>query len=122
MKKKISTRRQHIRDNISAERFTVVKDFLNSSLPLALLILTGFIAATAAILSIDTSDGLFANIWKSWSEIFALTGVVILVCLGTALYIHHYHNRIVQKPSRALALAGLFLVLLSMTKIGFSRA
>lgn len=117
-KKKIGARRQHVRDNISAERFTIVKDFLNSTLPFALLILTGFIAATAAILSIDTTDGLFPNIWKSWSEIFALTGVVVLVCLGAALYIHHYQNRIVQKPSRAMALAGLFLLLLALTKGG----
>ena len=117
-KKKISARRQRVRDNKSAERFTIVKDFLNSSLPYALLILTGFIAATAFILSIDTSEGLFPNIWKTWSEIFALTGIVVLVCLGAALYIHHYQSRIVQKPSRAMALAGLFLLLLALTKAG----
>ena len=118
LKKKISARRQQFRDNISAERFTKVKVFLNSSMPMALLILVTFIVATSAVLSIDTSEGLFPNIWKSWSEILALTGIVVLVCLGAALYIHHYHYRIVQKPSRAIALSGLFLVLLVLTKAG----
>lgn len=117
-KKKVSARRQRVRDNLSAERFTRIRDFLNSSLPMALLTLVLFIAASTAILSIDTSDLSFMNIWKSWSEILALTGIVVLTCLGAALYIHHYQIRIVQKPSRAIALVGLVLVLLLLTKAG----
>jgi putative nucleotidyltransferase with HDIG domain len=118
LKKKVSARRQHVRDNLSAERFSKIRDFLNSTMPIALLIFLLFAVTAIAILSLDTSNGLFPNIWKPWSEILALSGIVVLICLGSALYIHHYQNRIVQKPARAVALAGLFLLLLVLTKAG----
>ena len=120
MKKKVSARRQHFRKSKSEERFVRIKEFLNGSLPIALLVQAFFIIAATAILSLDTTtrDGLFENIWKPWREICALAGIVILICMGASLYIHHHQNRIVQKPSRAMALAGLFLILLALTKVG----
>ncbi len=117
-KKKISARRQHVRDNISAERFARLNLLANSPLPIAWLVLMIFIVLTSALLGIDTSRGLGLFRWKSYSEIFALATIVILVCVGATLYIHHYQNRIMVRPARGIALAGLFLVLLVLTKIG----
>jgi len=121
-KKKISARRQHVRDNISAEKFTRLSQFINSPFPLALFILTMFIIIVIAILALDTSEGQFfklnAHLFKPCQEVIALTAVVILVCLGAALYIHHYQGRIISRPTRLTALAGLFLILLILTKAG----
>ena len=121
-KKKISARRQHVRDNISAERFANISRFANSPLPAALLVLVVFVVAVIALLGIDTSEGQFfrpeADVFKPWPEISALAAIVILVCSGAALYIHHYQNRIISRPARIVALAVLFLVLLVLTKVG----
>ncbi|HIJ67672.1 MAG TPA: HDIG domain-containing protein, partial [Planctomycetes bacterium] len=117
-KKKISARRQHVRDNISAERFERLSRLANSTLPAAVLIWVFFVAATTSILAIDTSKGVGFFAWKPYKEIIALATLVVLVCAGAALYIHHYQQRVMVKPARSIALAGLFVVLLILTKVG----
>ena len=57
-KKKISARRQHVRDNMSAERFIWLTQWTNSKTPIALLILLTFVAAAIILLAIDTSQAL----------------------------------------------------------------
>jgi putative nucleotidyltransferase with HDIG domain len=103
---------------MSAERFARLSRFASSTLPIAVLILLLFIIATTALLGIDTSDGLFGKIWKPLPDIFALAAVVIMVSCGAALYVYHYQDRIIRRPPRAIALAGLFVVLLTLTKVG----
>jgi putative nucleotidyltransferase with HDIG domain len=103
---------------MSAERFARLSRLASSALPIAVLILVLFIIATTALLGIDTSDGLFGKIWKPLPDIFALAAVVIMVSCGTALYVYHYQDRIIRRPPRAIALAGLFVVLLTLTKVG----
>ncbi len=117
-KKKISARRQHVRDSISAERFTRLSRLANSTLPAAVLILVLFVTAATALLGIDTSRGIGFFEWKPYKEIFALATIVVLVCAGAAFYIHHYQRRVMLRPTRSIALAGLFLVLLGLTKVG----
>ena len=117
-KKKISARRQRVRDNMSAERFAHLSQLANSTLPVAVLVLVLFVIATTAILGIDTSKGVGFFKWKPYTEIFALATIVVLVCAGAALYIHHYKRRVMLKPTRSIALAGLFLVLLGLTRVG----
>ncbi len=122
IKKKISARRQHVRENISAERFARISEIANSTLPLAVLTLMVFIVLAIVLLGIDTSGNQFfkpdASLFKPLPEVIALGAIVILVCIGAALYIHHYQNRIITKPTRLIALAGLFIVLLLLTKAG----
>jgi len=121
-KKKISARRQRVRDGISADRFVRLSHFANSPAPIAGVILVVFIAVTVTLLSIDTSNGHLFNpkqaVLKPWREILALTAIVIMVCIGAALYVRHYCERIISNPTRAIALAGLFLILLGLTKAG----
>lgn len=117
-KKKISTRRQHVRDNISAERFAHLSRLANSTLPVAVGVLVLFVIATTAILGIDTSGGVGFFKWKPYKEILALATIVVLVCACAALYIHHYKRRVMLRPTRSIALAGLFLVLLGLTRVG----
>ena len=121
-KKKISARRQHVRDNISAEKFDRISRIINSNIPLAVFVITIFTALAIGILSVATSEGQFFEpgtpILKPLPEIFALGAIVILVNVGAVLYIHHYQERIIKKPTRLIALTGLFLVLLTMAKVG----
>ena len=120
-KKKISARRQRVRDDISAEHFVRISRFINSPMPAALLVLTLFIAATTTLLGLETSDQQFftgTKIFKPYREIFAMGAIVILVCAGAALYVRHYQDRIISNPTRLIALVGLFLILLVLIKAG----
>lgn len=120
-KKKVSARRAHVRKAMSPERFARLTAFANSTLPLALLVLVLFMASATALLSLDTAGGrLFdpsAPIFKPWIEIVAMGGVVVVLCTATALYVGHYQPRVLRRPTRTVALAGLFLLLLTITKL-----
>jgi putative nucleotidyltransferase with HDIG domain len=49
-------------------------------------------------------------------DIISMTVIVVLVCLAAAFYIHQYQRRIIRNHARALALVGLFILLLATTK------
>ena len=118
-KKKISARRQHVRENISPEKFSRLNLFANSSLPGAILILIAFIGAVTVLLGLNTLPGQQGQgLWKPWRDVVALSGIVTLVCIGVAMYVYHYQSRIIQRPTRTIALAGLFVVLLALTRVG----
>jgi hypothetical protein len=106
---------------MSPDRFTGLSAFANSTLPAALLVLVLFIAAATALLSVDTADGgLFkpdTSFFRPGGEIAALGSIIIIICAGAALYVGHYQSRILRRPTRTIALAGLFLVLLLITKL-----
>ncbi len=123
-KKKISARRKHVRDSKSAEKFARLSAFANSSIPLAILILIVFTAMATLILSVNTYN-VDSEFWRPESELFkpypqiiAYGVIVFIVGLAMALYVAHYQARIITKPARAMALAGLFLILLTLTKLG----
>jgi len=44
--------------------------------------------------------------------------LVLLICTGAAFYIYHYEPRVLKNHARSLALAGLFILLLALTKFG----
>ena len=120
-KKKISARRKHVRETMSAERLDRISNIANSPLPMAVMLLVLFVAAATAILSIDTTgglDGLFNDLWKEYPSIIAIGWAVLLISVGGAFYIHHYQYHIITKPMRIIALCGLFLMLLGFTKVG----
>lgn len=120
-KKKISARRLNVRKTMSSEPFEELAAFANSTLPVALLCLLLFIAAVTALLGMDTVEGrLFdpeISIFRPWSEIIALGTVVTIICVGAALYVVNYLSRIILRPTRTIALVGLYLVLLFITKL-----
>lgn len=123
-KKKISARRKHVRESKSAEKIARISAFANSSIPLAILILVIFSSLATLILSINTYN-VNSEFWSPESELFynypqiiAYGIIVFIVSIAMALYIAHYQDRIVGKPTRAMALSGLFLILLAITKFG----
>ena len=120
-KKKVSTRRQLVRNNIATERFGKIASAINSPYPMAVLILILFIAAVMVVLGLDTSSADFyvrgSRHFKPWPQLVSLMIVISLISGGAALYIFHYQSKIISKPTRIIALAVLFWILLAVTRI-----
>lgn len=109
--KKTSPRRNQVRKNITAGRFSKIASLANIDVVASLLILMLFVVLCIPILS-------FGLIRQSrFSEIIPTTVIVVLISLSVAFYIHHYQKRIIRNHVRALALVGLFILLLATTKI-----
>ena len=120
-KKKINVRRQRVRETIASERFGRLSAVVNSPIPAGLLILACFIAAALAILGLDTTHEEFVvrsfKIFKPWPQIVSLGVIVGIIAVGAAIYTWAYQPRIVTRPSRAIALASLFWLLLTTTRV-----
>ncbi|MBL7215711.1 MAG: HDIG domain-containing protein [Phycisphaerae bacterium] len=120
-KKKVSSRRQQVRNTIATERFAKVASAINSPYPMAVLILLLFIAAVTATLGVDTSNADFylkgIKHFKPWHQLASLSIIISLISIGAALYIHHYQPRVILKPARMVALSVLFWLLLALTRI-----
>lgn len=121
-KKKISARRKQVRENISAKRYSRLTGFINSGIPVSIALLVLFAVLTIGILSFPVAgpEGLSeaGGFFRPWPDIAAVGGIVILLCLGAGLYVYHYEPRILRNHTRAIALIGLFTVLLSIAKFG----
>lgn len=109
--KKISPRRNQVRKNISAERLQLKlltnTDFLTSAM-LWLL----FVASCTFVLAFDIiRKGLYA-------QAVSTTVIVTLISTAVAFYIYHFQGRIIRNHARAIALAGLFILMLAATKLG----
>jgi len=116
IKKKISQRRKQVRENIAAERLAKFRDIINSGVPTSILILVSFAAICSTMLSLVTGPEKIA--WLDWPQFVALSFMICLIACGIAVYIHHYNRRIIKNHVRATALAGLFIILLAIIKLG----
>jgi hypothetical protein len=121
-KKKISNRRQQVRDSIAAERFHHLSTIANSPYPAAIGILLLFIAGCVYLLGLDTRPQKFMTIFTSefrpLPELAALTVIIILICTAAAIYIQRYQSKIPQRPSRCINMAILLWLLLAVTRVG----
>ena len=115
MKKKLNPRRKQVRDNIAAERFSKISSIINSGKPIAILILLAFVGICSTLLSIHITESTIS--WKPVDEIISLVVMVSFIALAIAFYIYHYQNRIIKNYTRALALAGLFIILTASTRL-----
>jgi hypothetical protein len=115
LKKNMNPRRKQLRETIAAERFTKLVEIVNSGLPMAVSILLVFAAACSLLLSLKTGLDTFA--WRPWHQILAVVIFVAALSFAAAVYIYRYSYRLIKTPLRAAALAGLFLILLSLTKL-----
>ena len=120
-KKKVSSRRQQVRDNIATERFTRLAVIVNSVYPRSIFILTLFILATTCTLGLEVSpDAIYQEglrLLENWPQLISLLLIVTTISVGMALYIAHYQPQIFQKATRLLALTVLFWVLLFVTRV-----
>jgi putative nucleotidyltransferase with HDIG domain len=115
-KRKINPRRKQLRENIAAEKFTKLSEFINSGIPLSFLILLCFVAASSFILSILAEQDIFG--FKPMRQIISVIFISAGIGLAMAVYIYHYNSRIIKNHTRAIALAGLLIILLAVTRLG----
>jgi putative nucleotidyltransferase with HDIG domain len=73
-----------------------------------------FIVLCVPILSFELVPG---QAGVRYLDVVLTTIIVVLVCLAAAFYIHRYQKRIRKNHARALALVGLFILLLAATKV-----
>jgi membrane-associated HD superfamily phosphohydrolase len=111
--KKISPRRIQVRRNISADRFSRISRLLDTDSMISILLWLLFVVLCVPILTFD----LIKQIPFNYLNLIFTTIIVLLICLAIAFYIHHYQKRIIINHTRALALIGLYILLLITTKV-----
>jgi putative nucleotidyltransferase with HDIG domain len=110
--KKTSPRRSKVRKSIYAGRSLHINRLANTNVIISLLLWLLFIVLCIPILYFDSIyQGRFL-------DAVLLSTIVVLVSVAAALYIHHYQKRIIKNHARAMALVGLFVFLLAITKVG----
>jgi putative nucleotidyltransferase with HDIG domain len=117
LKRKISQRRQQVRENMYADRLSLPARFFSSGILVSILMLCGFAAAATLVLAVDGHTPLTL---KPVTDIFLLAAVVLLICMGAALYTMHYQSDVVADISLLASLEGLLILLLIVARlIGF---
>ena len=110
--KKISPRRSQVRKNISAERFSQITRLLDTDSLISILLWCLFVVLCIPIFTFELIQQV------NYFDLILTTVIVLLICLAIAFYIHHYQKKIIKNHARALALVGLFVLLLAATKLG----
>jgi len=110
--KKISPRRSQVRKNITAERFSRISRLADADRLISLLLWSLFVALCIPTLTFELNQQV------SYVNLVLTSIIVVLISLAVALYIHHYQKRIIKNHARALALVGLFLLLLGIIRVG----
>ena len=110
--KKINPRRSQVRKDIMAERLSKLSQLANTKILSSILIWLVFVVLCILILS-------FEPLKQSDSRrIVPISVIVILLSLAVAFYIYYYQRRIIKNRTRTITTAGLFIVLLAVTKLG----
>ena len=109
--KKISPRRIQVRKNISDDRFTRMSSLLNTDSLISILLWLLFVLLCVPILTFELIQQVH------YFHLIFTSVIVLLICLAIAFYIHHYQKRIIINHARALALVGLYTLLLITTKV-----
>jgi hypothetical protein len=121
-KKKVSNRRQQVRNTIAAQRLDRLSDIVNSPYPAAFGILFLFMLGCIYLLGLDTTSQTIFTVlvshFKPLPELTALAVIIILICLAAAIYIFRYQPKITMRPSRCLNMAILLWLLLVLARIG----
>lgn len=103
--KKTSPRRSQVRKNRPAEWFPRLKWLASADGLISALLWLIFVVLCIPILSYGHT-------------LIPMAVIVILISLAAAFYVYNYQSRIIKNHTRALALVGLFVILLAATKLG----
>ncbi len=119
-RKKISPRRQRVRDSIAARRFERITAIAASPYLAAIAVWLMFVIACWLLLAVQIQGKNILTCWNAQlrpaKELVALSLLVGMAGLAAALYVYAYRPRIAAKASRALALAGVFLFLMALAR------
>jgi putative nucleotidyltransferase with HDIG domain len=110
--KKTSPRRNKVRKNIAAERFSKISRLANTDRLISTLLWLLFVALCVPVLSLELIHQ------ARYSVLIPIAVIVVLISLAAVFYIHHYQRRMATNHTRALALLGLFILMLAATKFG----
>jgi len=110
--KKTSPRRSRLRKTITAERFSQISRFADTDSLISVLLVLLFVALCVPILSFELIQR------TRYLDLIPVAAIVVLISSAAGFYIHHYQKRIIKNHTRALALVGLFILLLATTKLG----
>jgi len=117
-RRKTSPRRDQLRKSIAVDRLSKAKRFASRDVFGSLLLCLIFAAVCIAVLSVClVPDKTTLAEQPALQNVIPITAIVTLLALAGAFYIHHYQKRIVQNRTRAVALAGLMILLLAATRL-----
>ena len=121
MRKKVSSRRQQVRNNLATERFARLASVINSPYPKAIAVLGLFIAAVTLTLGLDVQKETFylegLTSLKPWRQVVSLLVIVTAISTAMSLYLHHYRPGLLSKVPRLTALGILFWLLVAITRV-----
>ncbi len=109
--KKTNPRRTKVRKSKTSERQAKNKEKFTKDVFVSLLIMVLFILSCVYIISFDLVYH------KEYAEVLPIAALVTLVCVAIAFYIHHYQSRIIKNHTRAIALACIYILLLTLVKL-----
>lgn len=110
--KKTSPRRNQVRRSIAVERLSQISRFVTTERLISALLWLLFVVLCIPIISLELIKQ------ADYTGLVPKALIVVLISLGAAFYIHHYQGRIIKNHARALALVGLFILLLITAKLG----
>ena len=114
--KKINPRRSQVRRTISAERLLRLTRSVDTDVIKSVLLWASFIVLCVAVFS-------FGQIQHASSgALVSLAGLVLVIALAAGFYICRYQAKLLRNHARAFALAGLFVLLLAITRLGVLSA
>lgn len=110
--KKSNPRRDQVRKNITAERISQISRFVRADIVNSVLLWLLFVTGCIAILS---TDFVRRHLYR---QLFSMSTIVLFIAIAAGFYIYHYQKRVITNHARAVALVGLFLLLLAATRFG----
>lgn len=109
--KKTSPRRSKVRKSISAERSLRISRLSDTDIIISVSLWLLFIVLCVPILSFELIQQ------AHYRALISAAVIVLLISSAAGLYIYYYQGRIIKSHTRALALVGLFVLLLTITKL-----
>ncbi len=101
-----------MRRSIATERLSQISRFATAERLISALLWLLFVVLCIPIISLELIKQ------ADYPGLVPKALIVVLISLGAAFYIHHYQGRIIKNHARALALVGLFILLLITAKLG----
>jgi len=111
-KKKPSARRNQVRKTIAAERLSQIGRLVDPDSTISILLVLTFVVFCVPVVSFELVHR------SDYLHTISILVIVLLISVAAAFYIHHYQGRIIKNHARAVALVGLFILLLLITKLG----
>jgi hypothetical protein len=117
--KKTSPRRSQVRKNMAAERLSQISRLANADFLGSLLLWLLFVVLCIPVVSLELipKPGSEGELFH-FPHVIPLAVMISLISVAAAFYIYRYQGRIIRNRTRALAIVGLFIVLLGTTKLG----